>query len=257
MLAASRMDDSLRLQARAARIEIGRRTLRGAALLDRLLSVPFVDRDVRTDELLGIDNLPADVSDLPRGSVPYFPSGVDDIIATVTEVPVLPDDEIVDLGSGLGRVVILAHLLTGARASRSKSNSFAARGVGAQRWACRRSRSLLFVTARGPLGERHVPETHGAADRVAGSENDRGSVGRDFDGRADQRPRPSQGPRCLLGRAAQPRTFDARSHAVACCAHGVRNARSEPSARKRSPRCKGRPPNIPSTPARRLPRPPR
>jgi SAM-dependent methyltransferase len=99
--------------ARAA-IESG--ALRGAALLDLLLSVPFRERDVWTDELLGVEAPPPDIPDLPHGSVPYLPSGVEEILATVLEVPVQPDDEFVDLGSGLGRVVILAHLLCGARA---------------------------------------------------------------------------------------------------------------------------------------------
>src|SRR5262249_23074790 len=47
---------------------------------------------------------------------PYLPSGVEEIVAMVREVPLSPHDEIVDLGSGLGRVLILAHLLSGARA---------------------------------------------------------------------------------------------------------------------------------------------
>lgn len=71
------------------------------------------DRDVWVDELLGIEEPPADLPDLPRGAVPYLPSGVDEILATVREVPIGPDDVFVDLGSGLGRVVILAHLLAG------------------------------------------------------------------------------------------------------------------------------------------------
>jgi hypothetical protein len=37
-------------------------------------------------------------------------------MAMVLEAPLQPHDELVDLGSGLGRVVILAHLLSGARA---------------------------------------------------------------------------------------------------------------------------------------------
>jgi SAM-dependent methyltransferase len=41
---------------------------------------------------------------------------VEEILAMVQEVPLRPDDELVDLGAGLGRVVILAHLLSGARA---------------------------------------------------------------------------------------------------------------------------------------------
>ena len=91
--------------------------LRGAALLERLERIPVVDRDAWVDELLGFEPPPADAPDLPRGAVPYLPCGVAEIIAMVREVPLRPDDELVDLGSGLGRVVILAHLLSGARAS--------------------------------------------------------------------------------------------------------------------------------------------
>jgi predicted RNA methylase len=48
--------------------------------------------------------------------VPYLPCGVDEIVAMVREVPVRPTDELVDLGAGLGRVAMLVHLLSGARA---------------------------------------------------------------------------------------------------------------------------------------------
>lgn len=110
------MDDSLRLSAQTARAEIRAGALRGAALLDRLHSVPFVDRDAWADELLAIEPPPPDAPDLPHGSVPYLPCSVDEIAAMVLEVPLRPDDDFVDLGSGLGRVAILAHLLSGARA---------------------------------------------------------------------------------------------------------------------------------------------
>ncbi|HEX3763462.1 MAG TPA: class I SAM-dependent methyltransferase [Kofleriaceae bacterium] len=110
------MDDSLRLGARAARAEVVSGALRGAALLDRLGAVPVRDRDAWVDELLGIEPPPPDVPDLPRGAVPYLPCGVDEIVAMVREVPLGPDDELVDIGAGLGRVVMLAHLLSGARA---------------------------------------------------------------------------------------------------------------------------------------------
>jgi hypothetical protein len=110
------LDESLRLLAWTSRSEIESGALRGAALLEILLSLSFFDRDVWIDELLGIDAPPPDVPDLPRGSVPYLPCGVEEIMAMVREVPLQPDDELVDLGSGLGRVVMLAHLLTGARA---------------------------------------------------------------------------------------------------------------------------------------------
>ncbi|MBN9163553.1 MAG: hypothetical protein BGO98_17950 [Myxococcales bacterium 68-20] len=110
------MDDSLRRSAQTARAEIRAGALRGVALLDRLLSVPFVDRDAWADEVLGIESPPPDVPDLPQGSVPYLPCSVEEIAAMVFEVPLRPDDDFVDLGSGLGRVAILAHLLSGARA---------------------------------------------------------------------------------------------------------------------------------------------
>jgi SAM-dependent methyltransferase len=109
------VDDSLRLRARAARVEVVAGGLRGAALLDALRAVPFGDRDAWVDELLGIEPPPPDIPDLPRGAVPYLPCGVDEIIAMVHELPVRSDDELVDLGSGLGRVAMLAHLLSGAR----------------------------------------------------------------------------------------------------------------------------------------------
>lgn len=99
-----------------ARAELKSGALRGDALLEFLLSVPYLDRDRWLDELFGFDEPPADIENLPRGAVPYLPSGVDEILAMVAEVPLRPDDEFVDLGSGLGRVVILAHLLSGARA---------------------------------------------------------------------------------------------------------------------------------------------
>ena len=91
--------------------------LRGAALLERILEVPVADRDAWIDEALGgALEPPPDRPDLPRGAVPYLPCGVDAILAMVRDVPVTRDDELVDLGSGLGRVAIIGHLLTGARA---------------------------------------------------------------------------------------------------------------------------------------------
>jgi SAM-dependent methyltransferase len=109
------VDGSLRLRARAARAEIASGALRGAALRDAVLAVPFCDRDAWVDELLGMDPPPPDVPDLPRGAVPYLPCGVDEVLAAVHELPVRPGDELVDLGSGLGRMAMLAHLLSGAR----------------------------------------------------------------------------------------------------------------------------------------------
>lgn len=109
------MDDSLRSGARKARAAIESGALRSGALLDLILAVPYVDRDAWVDEALGFPVPPAD-EDLPRGAVPYVPCGVEEVVATVREVPLGPGDELVDVGSGLGRVAILAHLLSGASA---------------------------------------------------------------------------------------------------------------------------------------------
>jgi Methyltransferase domain len=111
------VDESLRLQAQTARIELQAGALRGAQLLERLLAVPPRERDAWVDELLGLEAPPPDLEDLPHGAVPYLPCGVDEILTMVRELPLRASDELVDLGSGLGKVVMLAHLLGGARAS--------------------------------------------------------------------------------------------------------------------------------------------
>ena len=89
---------------------------RGQALLAALQAVPFGDRDAWIDAQLGIEPPPADAADLPRDAVPYLPCPVDDIVAMVRDAPLRAGDVLVDLGSGLGRVAIIAHLLSGVRA---------------------------------------------------------------------------------------------------------------------------------------------
>ena len=90
--------------------------LRGTALRDRLLSLPSAERDAWIDRVLGFGAPPPDDPGLPRGAVPYLPCGVDDLVAMVREAPIGPDDVVVDVGAGIGRVAIVAHLLSGARA---------------------------------------------------------------------------------------------------------------------------------------------
>jgi SAM-dependent methyltransferase len=111
------VDDSLYVDARRAREDVKGGILRGPALVERLLSVPYPDRDVWTDELLALPEPPPDIAGLPVGAVPYLPAGVEEILTMVLETPLRPDEQFVDLGSGMGRVAILAHLLSGARAS--------------------------------------------------------------------------------------------------------------------------------------------
>ncbi len=113
------MNEDLRLRARVLRAEIidGARgkKLRGKALADLIRDVRPDDRDTFVDELLGFDHIPSD-DELPRGGTPYLPCGVDEILRMAREVPLQPTDTFVDLGSGVGRVAILAHLVSGARA---------------------------------------------------------------------------------------------------------------------------------------------
>lgn len=89
--------------------------LRGAALLARIRAVPPLEREAWVDDALGLPSLPDDGA-LPRDAVPYLPSGVDAILTAVCETPITERDRFVDLGSGLGRVPILVHLVSGARA---------------------------------------------------------------------------------------------------------------------------------------------
>jgi SAM-dependent methyltransferase len=82
---------------------------------DALLAVPFVERDAFVDRALGFGP-PPDDGPLPRGSVPYIPCGVDAIVHAVREAPVTSRGVFVDLGAGVGRALVVAHLLSGARA---------------------------------------------------------------------------------------------------------------------------------------------
>ena len=109
------MDDLLRSRARACRAEIAAGQLRGHRLLERIVSVPFVDRDAWVDELFALDPPPPDDPRLPRGAVPYLPCGVEEVLAFLRDAALGPADALVDLGSGAGRMLLLAHLLSDAR----------------------------------------------------------------------------------------------------------------------------------------------
>jgi len=79
-----------------------------------LAGIGAEDRDAWLDLLLGIDELPEDDPLLPRGCVPYLPCPVATVLEAVQQASVTSDDVFVDIGAGLGRVVALTHLLTGA-----------------------------------------------------------------------------------------------------------------------------------------------
>lgn len=78
--------------------------------------MPFLERDAWVDAALGLTDIPADdPRALPGDGVPYLPASVDSILAFINHSGVGPGDLVVDVGSGLGRVCALVHLLTGAR----------------------------------------------------------------------------------------------------------------------------------------------
>lgn len=81
-----------------------------------LLNVPWAERDGWLDRVLGLDELPDDGPDLPRGCVPYIPCAVDTLLRMVELAGVQAGDVFVDIGAGLGRSALLTHLLTGATA---------------------------------------------------------------------------------------------------------------------------------------------
>jgi SAM-dependent methyltransferase len=112
--------DRVRATARAehadvrARIRDGRIDRR--ALLAQLRSAPLDTRDHLVEELLDIAYPPLDDGEPPSDGVPYAPSGVAEILFVLENASLGPQGSFVDLGSGLGKVVLLAALLSGVRA---------------------------------------------------------------------------------------------------------------------------------------------
>jgi hypothetical protein len=81
-----------------------------------LMQVPARERDAWLDLVLGLEAIPEDGPELPRGCVPYLPCAVDTLLRMVEQPGVRASDVFVDVGSGLGRAAVLVHLLTGASA---------------------------------------------------------------------------------------------------------------------------------------------
>jgi methylase of polypeptide subunit release factors len=89
--------------------------LRGETLERLLAECPREERDSFVERLLGVAHRPLEHTALDDDSIDYVPSGIESIVHAVRSAPVTPNDVFVDLGSGLGKVALLAHLLTGAR----------------------------------------------------------------------------------------------------------------------------------------------
>ena len=96
------------------RERIRRGELRGDALLAWIAAIDPARRDAEVARLLGIDGA-VDASPPGEDRVGYIPSGVAPIVRAIFDAPITKEDVFVDLGSGLGKVAMLVHLLTGAR----------------------------------------------------------------------------------------------------------------------------------------------
>lgn len=88
--------------------------MRGQGLRALLEAQPEAERDRWIECLLGIRDLTARRPSPEPELIGYQPSGVGALLALVRDVPITARDVLVDIGSGLGKVTMLVHLLTGA-----------------------------------------------------------------------------------------------------------------------------------------------
>jgi SAM-dependent methyltransferase len=87
----------------------------GGELLAKLASVAPGEREAAVERLLGLTEGDAPPSAPPGPDmVGYHASGVAPIVRALVEARVGPADVVIDLGAGLGKVTLLARLLTGA-----------------------------------------------------------------------------------------------------------------------------------------------
>lgn len=94
----------------AAREHASARALRGEPLRRAIEEVPADLRDHFLEELLDIAYPPEPLT------ADYVPSHTTEILHAFDSVGLGPDDTLIDVGSGLGKVVMLAAMLTGSRA---------------------------------------------------------------------------------------------------------------------------------------------
>ena len=111
-----RVEEAHRESAELIRSRLSNTQATPAVFRAALTSIPPTERDAWLDLVFGLDALPDDGSELPRGCVPYMPCSVDALLRMVEYAGVQGSDVFVDVGSGLGRAAALVHLLTGAAA---------------------------------------------------------------------------------------------------------------------------------------------
>lgn len=96
-----------------ARIAAGE--LRGAALAAHFEAIPPAEREHYVEEVLGVAYPPLEEPALERELVGYQPSRYDEILFAFDAAALAPGQRFVDLGSGMGKAVLLAALLRGAQ----------------------------------------------------------------------------------------------------------------------------------------------
>jgi SAM-dependent methyltransferase len=100
----------------ALRARIRNGTLDRRAFVAELLAAPLELRDHLVEEILEVAYPPLADWQLPGDAVPYSPSGLTEILFALETTELAPQQTFVDLGSGLGKVVLLVALLSGATA---------------------------------------------------------------------------------------------------------------------------------------------
>ncbi len=108
--------DTAARQHAALRARIRERTLEPAEFLAQLQAVPFEWRDHLCEEIFDLAYSPLEPAPVAEAVTHHYPSGVGEILFMLERSQLRPDRVFVDLGAGLGKVVLLVALLSGARA---------------------------------------------------------------------------------------------------------------------------------------------
>ena len=140
------------------RAQIAQGSLRGAALRRLFDAVPPFERDHFVEEVLGIAYPPLDELALTSSELmTYSPAGYDEVVHALDLTQLGPGDGFLDLGSGLGKTLLLATLLTGAQST----------GLDCDRRLCEQGRA-----AAAELCLAEVQLQHGDARRAASADFD-------------------------------------------------------------------------------------
>jgi protein-L-isoaspartate O-methyltransferase len=95
------------------RASIASGALKRGRLREIFEAVPPLERDHFVEEVLGIAYPPLDEGAPRTDLMSYAPSGYDEIVYAFEQSKLAPGDRLLDLGAGLGKVVMLGELLTG------------------------------------------------------------------------------------------------------------------------------------------------